>query len=1037
MVMGAVTRLARGLAALATLVVLLVGIPALLWQLGGNPLPSSVPSVDDITSALGRQENGDLVLLILSWVGWAGWASFALSVLVEIPAQLRGLHAPRLPAMQLQQAGAKVLVGAVLGIFSVGAVTGGAHAATAPSSAASTPTTATASATVHPPATAPVTSPTATPTAGEGQATSRTVTVEQGDTLSGIAKDELGTGAQWPALFEASKGAKQPGGARLTNPDRIQPGWTITIPSTKTTAPEKPAPQPRQETPKPAPETTAPSPAPPAPEAAPKTAPPAAAVPSAPSAERPGTGAAPSPQTSGARPLTATIDADTQQVTGIGTSTGLAAAAAAGVLGLLGARRTIQTRRRAPGRRIAMPTGDAAQTETQLRADADTDPLATDDLDLAMRTLAHVVTTAGGTVPQLTAARIQPGQLELYLPDLESDLPDPFTRVAAGVWSVPRDGIGALLDVDDAAEVPAPYPSLVTLGQDEEAAWVLLHLEQAKALAVTGPDADQVLPAMLLELISSGWADDLRVTLVDLLPDLADAFGSDRVSHVTDLDQVLTAAEYAAAVHTTAMTDHGLDDPAQARATGQLPDVWTPQLLVLAQPPTAQQRDRIQALLEAVPRLSIAVLTTNQHSDPLSPWTLTTTSDGAATLLPTGIELTPQRLDQATYAQLVDVLRTTDQPDTPGPQWATTLVDEPGLDTIPAAPPGLIDLTPPPTHPTSDADTDAQTDTPQAGTDPGSQPEAESETDDGTTAGDGDTTTSPTDPVTTHEGPAEPTAHEHTEDPQATPADVDEHPLHRPAPIDTTRPLVRLLGPIEIQHAPGKRPASPGKAAEIVAFLALHPSTSHEPLDAAIWPGKRITAANRNVPISNARSWLGTAPDGHPYVSLVDDAGYTLADDTQVDWWLFQGLVGDDISAADPADLQAALKLVAGTPLTMATRSTRTPLRALAWAEADMQEMVQAIADVAHDLSTRALLERDPTTAAWAAAKGLAVEPASEILWRDALRAAWQSGITGRVEAVADQLTDALEPLGDIDPETHDLMTDLIARAHHTQRRAS
>lgn len=1034
MVMGAVTRLARGLAALTMLVLLLVGIPALLWQLGGNPLPGSVPSVDDITSALGRQENGDLVLLILSWVGWAGWASFALSVLVEIPAQLRGLHAPRLPAMQLQQAGAKVLVGAVLGIFSVGAVTGGAHAATAPSSAAPTTTTSTAPAAVPTPPASPVTGPAAASTAGEGQTTSRTVTVERGDTLSGIAKDELGTGAQWPALFEASKGAKQPGGARLTDPDRIQPGWTITIPGAKTT-PEKPAPQPRQETPKPAPETIAPSPAPPAPEATPKTAPSAAAIPSAPSAERPGTGAAPSPQTSGARPLTATVDADTQQVIGIGTSTGLAAAAAAGVLGLLGARRTIQTRRRTPGRRIAMPTGDAAQTETQLRADADTDPLATDDLDLAMRTLAHVVTTAGGTVPQLTAARIQPGQLELYLPDLESDLPDPFTRVAAGVWSVPRDGIGALLDVDDAAEVPAPYPSLVTLGQDEEAAWVLLHLEQAKALAVTGPDADQVLPAMLLELISSGWADDLRVTLVDLLPDLADAFGSDRVSHVTDLDQVLTAAEYAAAVHTTAMTDHGLDDPTQARATGQLPDVWTPQLLVLAQPPTSQQRDRIQALLETVPRLSIAVLTTDQHSDPLSPWTLTTTNDSTATLLPTGIELTPQRLDQATYAQLVDVLRTTDQPDTPGPQWATTLTDEPGLDAIPTAPAGLIDIAPTPTPTPSAVDADAaitdhdtQTDPPQAGTEPDTQPETDN---DGTAGGDGDTTTSPTDPATTPQDPEDP------EDPTTTPADVAEHPLHRPAPIDTTRPLVRLLGPIEIQHAPGKRPASPGKTAEIVAFLALHPSTSHEPLDAAIWPGKRITAANRNVPISNARSWLGTAPDGHPYVSLVDDAGYTLADDTQVDWRIFQDLVGDDISTADPADLQAALKLVAGTPLTLATRSTRTPLRALAWAEADMQEMVQAIADVAHDLSTRALLERDPTTAAWAAAKGLAVEPASEILWRDALRAAWQSGITGRVEAVADQLTDALEPLGDIDPETHDLMTDLIARAHHTQRRAS
>ena len=63
--------------------------------------------------------------------------------------------------------------------------------------------------------------------------------------------------------------------------------------------------------------------------------------------------------------------------------------------------------------------------------------------------------------------------------------------------------------------------------------------------------------------------------------------------------------------------------------------------------------------------------------------------------------------------------------------------------------------------------------------------------------------------------------------------------------------------------------------------------------------------------------------------------------------------------------------------------------------------------------------------AAWAAAKGTTVEPASELLWRDQLRAAYLSAVPGRVDQVAQQLTETLEPIGgDMDPETVDLLTD-------------
>ena len=56
------------------------------------------------------------------------------------------------------------------------------------------------------------------------------IVVERGDTLWGIAEEELGDGTKYPEVFEASRATEQPGGARLTDPDLILPGWTVTVP---------------------------------------------------------------------------------------------------------------------------------------------------------------------------------------------------------------------------------------------------------------------------------------------------------------------------------------------------------------------------------------------------------------------------------------------------------------------------------------------------------------------------------------------------------------------------------------------------------------------------------------------------------------------------------------------------------------------------------------------------------------------------------------------------------------------------------------
>ena len=53
--------------------------------------------------------------------------------------------------------------------------------------------------------------------------TSRTVTVKSGDSLSKIAKRELGDASEWRAIFDANRD-------KISDPDLIHPGQVLTIP---------------------------------------------------------------------------------------------------------------------------------------------------------------------------------------------------------------------------------------------------------------------------------------------------------------------------------------------------------------------------------------------------------------------------------------------------------------------------------------------------------------------------------------------------------------------------------------------------------------------------------------------------------------------------------------------------------------------------------------------------------------------------------------------------------------------------------------
>ena len=59
--------------------------------------------------------------------------------------------------------------------------------------------------------------------AGAAATAGRTYTVKAGDTLSGIAKDQLGNASAYMKIFEANRD-------QLTDPDKIKPGQVLRIP---------------------------------------------------------------------------------------------------------------------------------------------------------------------------------------------------------------------------------------------------------------------------------------------------------------------------------------------------------------------------------------------------------------------------------------------------------------------------------------------------------------------------------------------------------------------------------------------------------------------------------------------------------------------------------------------------------------------------------------------------------------------------------------------------------------------------------------
>ncbi|KJS55681.1 hypothetical protein VM98_11955, partial [Streptomyces rubellomurinus subsp. indigoferus] len=230
------------LGALAALLALLLGLPALL--LYGTRAVAAMGDVapDGVGQALTGADDGRLFLWLLVVVGWLAWACFALSVLLEVPAQLRGRIARRIPAFGWSQRLAAGLVGSVLALLPVAgsafaAAPQAAHAATAPAQLTPGVQRAALPAAQSARALAP---------AADQQPTYTVRDSRPADSLWSIAERQLGSGERWVEIAKLNDGRVMDGsGTRFDAERPIQPGWDLLMPAdAKPDAAKAPTPAP-------------------------------------------------------------------------------------------------------------------------------------------------------------------------------------------------------------------------------------------------------------------------------------------------------------------------------------------------------------------------------------------------------------------------------------------------------------------------------------------------------------------------------------------------------------------------------------------------------------------------------------------------------------------------------------------------------------------------------------------------------------------------------------------------------------------------
>lgn len=695
-----------GLFAILALIGLTVGVPFGLVAVFGVPIPHTMPAL----SLLTHQLDILTILKILSVVVWLAWLQLVCCVVAEIRAAVRNTGMPaRVPLAGGTQAVVHRLVTAALLLFTAATALSPAFVHQAPNraphaiSAVGLPGSG-GQALSDPQPPQLVGQPEVAPSVERIYVVAPPVG-RYHESLWEIAQNHLGDGRRYREIFELNKDRVQPDGSKLTIASLIRPGWILHMP---------------RDAHGPGIEVVSPAPDPgslghdghPAAPVTPDQHLPAAG-------HAPGLGGASASLAGGTGGRAANGSAQShgsaehgsvehgygehgsieQGVRGqdaAGSAAGPASAAgpgqvapheagpitspdrpgghgpvyprelvaasllAAGVLSALGRRRREQLWRRAFGRRVVAPEGEAAVAEAALRLGAH-EPSAR-LLDLGLRYLSRELAAAGRTPPTVFAAHLGDENLDLWIAPADKNPPSPWTAVGDGqVWRLPFTAVQRL-DAGQASGALAPFPGLVSIGTDSTGR-VLVDLEAAHGLiAVTGPAGlvASALSAMAVELATNRWSDRMQITLVGFGSELT-MLAPDRVTAVRTLDEALPGLEARAAEVAAAMAASGIGSVLTGRSLGVNPEAWAPHYLIMAVPPTAQEQERLLALARV--RHAAAAGYVVAGDIPGATWTWEVTKEGRLLAGLLGFDVEAQLLPAWQYAAVVEMFQATAQAD--------------------------------------------------------------------------------------------------------------------------------------------------------------------------------------------------------------------------------------------------------------------------------------------------------------------------------------------------------------------------------------
>lgn len=578
-------EIGRGLAATVALLVLVVGLPIGLSAGVGWPLPRGLPTWSEVGAALGGSTVSDTALLkALACACWLVWLLVVASTMEELAAWGRGRSARRLPGGgALQPLVRQLVITATL-------LVAAAKSTSAPASTLPPAVSAAAVMTEISEQVAPSQAPAAPALPS--------CLVEPRDSLWKLAEDHLGDGMRWRELWELNRDRAQVDGRVFTDPNLIQPGWELSMPSDAIgLGPPVP---------------TADSPLPPVvPPTPPVTVPPTAATTT--------TQPAPTATTEVRADDADALDAPDLEVGGaddpdfeVVPLLAGAALVAAGVVISVDRLRRRQLRHRAADRSIRLPGQAERRVEVSLRRAADTGGYSR--LDLALRNLSHQLGAAGDNArPRVDVVSVGPAGIEILL-DRATDAPaGPFDVAASGrAWTLPAGVDDDLLEAI-AREEPGPVPALAAVGTVDDRT-VLLDLESSPCTVLNGDpsDARALLWTIAVDLATSNRADDIDLVLIGEVPPGLDAL--DRVRRVGQVSDVLDELELQVRSTQTLLAADGHEVAFDARLAGHGDGMAPTVIVVDAQGGTD---DGVGRLLELARRQAgVAVVLTGEVDAP-------------------------------------------------------------------------------------------------------------------------------------------------------------------------------------------------------------------------------------------------------------------------------------------------------------------------------------------------------------------------------------------------------------------------------------